>query len=92
MDMTDGPNRHNDGEQLPKLVRFMLSHALVGALIGLAMAATLVAANVSGLLDLLVASKEPIVPTVLLAAGFSTFISSVWVSAAVMLNWWDDEA
>ncbi|MDZ4843425.1 MAG: hypothetical protein SH859_14970 [Hyphomicrobium aestuarii] len=90
--MTNGPNRRNEGEQLPKLVRFMLSHALVGALIGLAMAATLVSANVSGLRDLLMASNEPIVPTVLLATGFSTFIISVWVSAAVMLNWWDDDA
>lgn len=75
---------------LPKLVTFLLSRAAIGALVGVTVAATLVATNAGGLLDLMEATGDKIAPAALLAIGFASLGGSLWAGVCVMLMLWDE--
>ncbi|MEQ1695482.1 MAG: hypothetical protein ABL901_06535 [Hyphomicrobiaceae bacterium] len=77
-------------EPLPKLVVFLITRAATGALVGVAIAATLVATNTRGLRDLIEASTDQIAPALLLGVGFASLFGSLWAAVAVMLQLWDD--
>jgi len=84
--VTNKPTR----QRLPPIVVFLLTHAAIGSLTGLAVAAALVSANIGQMRDLLTASSDPAPAAALLAVGFATLVGSVWVGAAVMLKLWDE--
>jgi hypothetical protein len=77
-----GPHRT---PRLPVAVTFVLRNAAIGAALGVAVAAGLVATGAGGLRDLIRDAEDPVTPLVLLAAGFATLIGSLYTAAALML-------
>jgi hypothetical protein len=77
---------------LPKLLRFLAVNCVIGITAGWLLLGMLIVTNVGGLRNLIADSPNPVVPLVLLAAGFGiTFGSAAMGSAVMMLPYNDDE-
>ena len=71
--------------RLPFLVRVVLRGAAIGAAIGTIVAGLLIVTDAAGLGTLIAASSEPVVPVIMLAAGFATLIGGLCAGSAIML-------
>jgi hypothetical protein len=72
------------GNRLPRAVKFVLTNAALGSLIGGMVGALLIYTNVSGLFTLIEQSSDPVTPIVLMVAGFSSLIGGLYAGAAIM--------
>ncbi|MCC6921178.1 MAG: hypothetical protein IT548_18440 [Alphaproteobacteria bacterium] len=70
---------------MPKLVRFLVRHALTGVGLGVAFAAYLILADVGGLGTLILASPDRVLVISLLLVGMSITFGSAQMGIAVML-------
>jgi hypothetical protein len=70
---------------IPPVVRYILGSAVVGALIGILLAAALIATNAAGIGALIRDSSDPLSPLLLIALGFSTLFGSLYAGSAIML-------
>ncbi len=77
--------------EMPRLLAFVLGNAAIGAALGIAFAALLLAVDAAGIRTLILGSSEPVAPLVLLILGFATLIGSLYTAAAVMLVRPDDD-
>ena len=71
--------------RLPRIVRYLGWHCLLGAIVGCLFAAFLVTINVGGLKDLLQASDAPYLPLVMLYVACALTFASVVMGVAVMV-------
>lgn len=71
-------------DQIPPLIRFLGLHMATGLAIGVIVASAMIMANLAGLKDLLVESKEPFVAILLLYAFNALTFASVAMGVAVM--------
>lgn len=76
---------------LPKLLRFLGIHCAIGVTAGWILLLLMVLTNTGGLRDLLTGSSNPLVPLLLLGAGFGITFGSASMGAAVMLLPYNDD-
>ena len=81
----DRVNRRNKPRLLPRLVRFLGFHALLGVAVGLCVAAALLFNNTAGIGDLFARSDSVIVAGVLYFSGFAVTFGMAAVGTAVLL-------
>lgn len=68
-----------------KLVRFILLHMIIGAMLGTATACALLVTDAAGLRSLILGSEDVLTPLFMLIAGFAITIGGLYVASAVML-------
>ncbi len=68
----------------PRIVVVIAKNNAIGALVGLAFAAALVATNTGGLYDLISGASDKITPVLLLAGGFAGLLGSLFAGVAIM--------
>lgn len=77
-----GPAKRHPTE----LVRFVLLHMVIGAMLGVATACALLITNAAGLRSLILGSEDVLTPLFMLIAGFAITIGGLYVASAVMLH------
>lgn len=70
---------------LPPLLRFLGLHLVLGSAIGIAVASLLILLNVAGLRGLLIETREPFVPLLLLYSFNVITFSSVTMGIGIMI-------
>jgi len=81
---TPRDEKRRPAERWPRIVILIAKNTAIGALVGLAFAAGLIAWNAGGLLDLLGGAGDPLTPVLLMAASFASLFGSVFAGIAVM--------
>ena len=71
--------------RLPRIIRYLGWHCLLGAIMGCLFAALLVTVNIGGLKDLLQASEAPYLPLVMLYVACALTFASLVMGVAVMV-------
>ncbi|WP_422364332.1 hypothetical protein [Pyruvatibacter mobilis] len=69
-----------------RLIRFMLGHMAAGIAAGLVFGGALIATNVAGLKDLLLASRDGWLFAILFFMGLSVTFGSLAMGVAIMLD------
>lgn len=72
-------------EEERSVIALIVNGWLVGAFVGVALAAALIAMNVGGLYDLIAGAGDPVTPVLLFAAGCATMVGALWSAISVML-------
>jgi hypothetical protein len=84
--MPQTQKRDDDGfAGLPRLVVYLIKNTLIGAALGAAFAAVLLATDTGGILRLIEASDDPITPSAMFVAGFAMLVGSLYAGVAAML-------
>jgi hypothetical protein len=71
--------------RIPKLLRFLAAHALIGAAAGTVAGVALIATNTAGLYDLMAASNTMAIASFMLVSSFALTFAGASVGTAVML-------
>lgn len=72
-------------QRIPKLIRFLAFHAILGVLVGFALAGALIAFDVAGLGTLIAKAEDPITATILLFFGFAVTFGSAVMGGAILM-------
>lgn len=75
---------------LPRLIRFLGLHLLIGAAIGTVFVSVCLLANAAGLNDLIASSGDPFLPLALLYVFNILTFASLSMGAAIMRLPWDE--
>ena len=70
---------------LPGIVKFLLRSAVIGILIGVAVAVLFIAVDTAGIGALIRGSETPLAPIALFISGFAILFGSVFTGGAIML-------
>ena len=70
--------------RLPRIVRFLALHCLMGTALGAGFAGLLMMINLGGLMDLIATSDQPALPIAMLVVGCALTFGSATMAAAVM--------
>lgn len=70
--------------RLPRVLRFLAFHCLMGVALGAAFAALLMFINIGGLMDLIETAEHPALPIAMLVVGCALTFGSATMAAAVM--------
>ncbi len=72
-------------DKVPKLLKFLGLHAMLGVIIGIALGAALLYADVAGLGTLLLHSDMPVLASALYFSGFAVTFGNAAMGSAIML-------
>ncbi len=71
--------------KVPPLIRFLAFHAILGVMVGSALAGALIVFDVAGLGTLIARSKDPITAGTLLFFGFAVTFGSAVMGGAILM-------
>lgn len=77
-------HRGSNPSRLPRMVRFLLFHCMMGVGLGALFAGMLMFINIGGLMDLIAMSEQPALPIAMLIVGCALTFGSAAMAAAVM--------
>ncbi len=72
-------------QKIPPLIRFLAVHAILGVVIGFALAGALIAFDVAGLGTLIAQAKNPVTAGMLLFFGFAVTFGSAVMGGAILM-------